>query len=303
VSTNAVAISPDKQLIAFATNDDVFVYDYATYVHIVTLSPSTSTVTRMSWTADSQYLALGCANSPYMVWWHRDTGTNAFTHLTRPSADPNITHRDASWGGNLLAITHNLNLSRSFKLFEKSGSGSSAVLTLVTESWTNAAGNGFACDFTPSGSHLVIGSTTDLLTLYRVDSGPTLTRIGVPSGAVLAHFADFSPNGQLLATGNTGNDTIAIYFLSGDSLTKITSYDAGVSTANNLRWIDNSRLILAQDASPYVKILLWDGATFSECLTTFTAPAGTANDVEFSVDGLVLAVAHATSPFLSAYDA
>ena len=130
----------------------------------------------------------------------------------------------------------------------------------------------------------------------------------LPGAATIPCIA-FSPDGQFMSLGTGDGDGYLLYYISGTTFTAVTGTTPPlVGGAEGTAFSPDSELVaFAHATTPFVRIMYRDAAPHSAA-TNWTAlsnpadlPAGNANSVAFSSDGQLMAVGHATSPFVTIY--
>jgi hypothetical protein len=301
----ATAWSPDGELLALAVGGgDVYIYDTTMLTEQAVLTEPLSTVENIAWSADSQYLAVGCYNSPYFAWYHR-SGTS-FTHLGGPTGGgPAAPAHGAAWSpdGSLLVVTHNSSVGnglRFFSLFEKSGSGAGATLTKISPGWTDLSGNGWGVQFTPDGAYLAIGAGgSNGLALYAV-SGVSLNK----SSSTLSQTAkkmDWSSDGNHILIADEGSSTFSIYRRIAGTLSKVLDF-AQTDFVRNVAWKGSAHFATVSSAAPYITTYKFDGSSVEACPALSEPATATGYGAAFSSDGSLFAMGQQSSPYVYVYD-
>jgi WD40 repeat protein len=233
LQVNAIAFSPDGQLLASASDDHtVKLWRVSDGELLATLSGHYEEVTSVAFSHDGEMLASGSMDRSINLWRVSDRtlirtmGGNEFilgiafspddTEIT--SGGGYSTNEIKVWrlsDGELLSITHDQLGSTNSVAYSPDGQflaagKANSVATLrnfVTWDvrWLGHRGSVNFVAFSPDGQNLVTASDDQSTSLWRVDGGMLLFNMNGPSGFVKS--AGFSPDGQTIIAA--GQDYLA----------------------------------------------------------------------------------------------
>lgn len=159
-------------------------------------------------------------------------------------------------------------------------------------------GAGMCVAFSPDGSLLAVGETSNILVIYETTTWSKKTISGgLPPAYVTA--AAFSPDGATLAVTHGGGPYLTLYKTS-DFSKKTTSMSVTRQGKTCAFSPDGSKLVVGIGGSPGFHV-------FNLSDETSINPAGASSMgdvycVRYSPDGSLLAVSHYTSPGFSVYE-
>jgi WD40 repeat protein len=133
-------------------------------------------------------------------------------------------------------------------------------------------------------------------------SGDTFTKLSAPSSVVTqtTYGVDFSKDTIYLATAINTTPYIAVYKRSGDTFSKLANPTTlPLYSATGISFSPDGIHVAIVDSSGTATIYKRSGDTFAK-ITSLTLP-GYAASVEYSYDGVYLAVGHQNSPFITIY--
>jgi len=303
---NKCAWSHDNVYLAVAHNNTPFltIYKMTDGVPVALVTPLSalpaSTAHDVAWSNDDGHLAVAHATAPYITVYSRSG--DAFTKLDNPATTPTTTAVSVEWANNgsfdfLATMQGTTPWINAYKL-------DAGVLTRIATPADLPTGTGYDASWVPGGSYLAVAnSLSPYLRLYSFD-GTTLTKEADPTPAILeAHKQiEFSPDGLKLAVAGFSGTTLT-YTRSGAVLTAYSPETLKHGSAlQAVCWkSDGNYMLVAGNPVPYIRLYkVRNGIAYHT--DAITAPAGTGNGCSWSPDSTLIAVAHATTPFITVYD-
>ena len=207
---------------------------------------------------NGEYMTVGHTSSPFITTYHVDGTT--FTKLSDPSSLPANTVQGVRWSpdGKYLAVAVG-NTAPYFTWYEKTGIGSSATLTLLSDPNTQPTSTGFSVDWHPSGNYVTYGSLGLPRFVTFELSGGSLSAIAEPASMPTATVENlrYSRDGNYLATTNLSTPFLNVYAVSDGGATMVRLDDPASLPAGgrNVGWSpDNQYLAIDGDDSPTLSI-------------------------------------------------
>jgi 6-phosphogluconolactonase (cycloisomerase 2 family) len=315
----------------FSPNGDFLAVAHSTSPYITIYERSGDTFTKLSdpatlptgtgasvaWDSTSTYLAIAHATSPFVTVYERSGST--FTKLSDPATLPTGTGGGVSWGTfsgtDYLAVAHNT--SPFVSIYSRSGSTLTKISNPATLPTGNAGTHG-AVAYSSDGAWLTVAhETSPFLTVYEISAGPTYTKISNPASLPgnTCTSANWKDDTTYLTLTCGADDTSITYYRSGSTLTKLTD-PTTLFSSSSITSMDGTSVFSKRDqnyiitTAQYLPPQLYSytssamsnynhSSDFSE-YASYT-PAGSVNDIQASLDGKIVAVAHNTSPFMSVY--
>lgn len=255
----------------------------------------------LSWSHDGQYLFVGnAAASPKVVIFKRSG--DVLTKLADPAYIPAGNVNNATWSSDGVYVAVGISVAPYVVFYKRSGD----TFTKLSDPAALPPSAGNDVSFSPGTLYVaVVHTTAPYLTIYK-RSGDTFTKlasgISAPPDAGCS-VVSFAPNGRYLAVDN-GSSVIAMYKRSGDSFARTASpADITGFAINGLAWTPDSNYLacLTNYNQPYYFLYKRTGDVLKMRNGLTTTPPGGVNWGKFSPDGKHLALACATTPFLSVY--
>lgn len=276
---NSVAFSPDGQSLAAASSDSrVWIWDVATRTVVMNL-PHPAPVTKVLFLRDSQTIATSAADGAARVW-------RIPTPLIRESAKPVFAITFAR--RHILGVIDSDNTARLWNVTNpRQPVPAGPVMTDVTRSALSSGAGALS----PDGKTLVACAGSASCQVWDTGNpGKARPAARIPGPADGIQFADFSPDGRLLAV--TGNDrTVWLWNMTdprkpvsiGKPLTGPTNYGL------DLAFSPNGHILALADADK--RVYLWDISDPSRpvAIKPLAGASSYAYSVAFSPDGDVLA--------------
>lgn len=159
-------------------------------------------------------------------------------------------------------------------------------------------GSAMCVEFSPDGTLLVVGNTSNLMVVYSTTNWIQKTISGgLPAGYVRS--AAFSPDGSTLAVAHPNPPYLTLYKT--DDLSKKTTSMAVVRSGITCTFSpDGSKLVVGIGGNPGFYVFNLSDETYIN--PTGATSMGDVNYVRFSPDGSLLAVSHSSSPYFSVYE-
>jgi hypothetical protein len=258
---------------------------------------------------------LGTA-SRYLTIYNRSGDT--FTKLSDPASSPNGQAAGTSWStstGNLLVAFCTspgiIEYSRSSDTFTDNNIFNRTTATNITPAGDRGNSQYNCGVISPDGLIFANGMQNNnpnwaiQLKVSESNFSPFTLAAGVPTSGAVSSIA-INTTSDYVSVASENSPYLSVFSLNRGALTMtaLTGVSLG-SAGNGTCWSTfggTDRVYVALQSSPYLaSFTRTTSAVTNESLTIGTAIAGIANGVATTSDGSVVAVAHATSPFLSVY--
>lgn len=272
-SINAVAFSPDGNLLGLAHGTSPFVTIYNTFDMSKVANPAVlpANIGRgIAFNPAGTLMAVAHASSPYITIYNTSTWAKL--------ADPAVLPANLSVGvafspdGSKMAVVH------SFAPY---------VTIYNTSDWSKIAdpaelpaSTGYSVAFSPDNSIMAVGHTSSpFLTMYNTSNWTKIANpTTLPANTVFG--VAFSPDGTKLATAHSGTPYVTIYNTSNwskiaDPATLPTGSGNGVDWSS-----DGTRLAVGHGTSPYITV--YDTSNWAKINDPGSLPAGNATGVAYS---------------------
>ncbi|MBD2519852.1 AAA-like domain-containing protein [Nostoc sp. FACHB-973] len=271
-----ISFSPDGQLLVSASADrTVKVWRRRDSTLLLTLKQGDA-AWRVAFTADGKQLASSGSNNLVKLWQlHNPVLTRLMGHqaqILQVAFSPDSQRvASASW-------------DRTVKLWTLSGR------LLTTFRGHKAIASGVA--FHPDGQRLASSDGTGIIHLWQAN-GTQLKTFSLlhPTGTIDPNqnesasaegsTVEFSPDGQLLAAGNTSQNLARLWKLDGSLVTTLTGHQKGIS---RIRFSPDGKQIATSSYDGTIKLWHLDG----RLIRTFTGHKGEVQDLAFSPDGKLI---------------
>ena len=252
-------------------------------------------VNGVSFSPDSNYLAVGISVSPYIQIFKRNGGL--FELLPNPSTLPPAVGRDCKFSpnGNYLAVAHST--SPFITIYKKSGD----TFTKLSNPATLPVSTSYGCAWSHDTSLLAVAHlNSPYITIYSVDTGTdTFTKLAnptdLPTGQCNSVAFD-STKTYLSVAVSTSPYLLNYKITSGPTFTKLTDpVDLPTGAANDVAFSPNgSYLAFAHAVSPFVTVYSRSGDVYTKISNPATLPGSSANGVSWSPNSDYLTVSHAS---------
>jgi sugar lactone lactonase YvrE len=258
---------------------------------------------------------LGTA-SRYLTIYNRSGDT--FTKLSDPASSPNGQAAGAAWStstGNLLVAFCTapgiIEYSRSGDTFTDNNIFNRTTATNITPAG-DKGNNQYNCgNISPDGLVYANGMQNNnpnwaiQLKVSESIFNPFTLAAGVPTSGAVCCIA-FNTTSDYVSVASENSPYLSVFSLNRGALTMTALTGVSLTSAGNgTCWSTfggTDRVYVALNSSPYLaSFTRTTTAVTNESLTIGTAVAGSANGVATTSDGTVVAVAHATSPYVSVY--
>ena len=271
ISNDAVALSPDGQIIAGGSKDNTIgLWKLSTGEKLRTLWGHTSAVIALAISSDGEIIASGSEDNLIKLW-QLSTGQELGTLLGHSDRIRSLAFsRDgqvlASGSDDKTIKLWRISTGREFRTIEGWFSGhSDSVLSVA---------------FNPRGQTLASGSADKSIKIWQVSRGKELRSFTGHSSGVQA--ISFSSDGQILASGGA-DKTIKIWQVSTSwALHNLTGHRAAI---HSVAFSPDNKILASGSADKTLKI--WQVETGQE-VTTLRSHSGTVSCIAFNQDSTVL---------------
>jgi 6-phosphogluconolactonase (cycloisomerase 2 family) len=247
-----------------------------------------------------------------------------FSKLTDPSSLPASTGNGIDFSPDGQYMAHASSGGPEITIYHINNTTFTSIQTL------NPAGIGLCCTFSPDSELLAIGYDTAspfMNIYYRTGTGASTTWTvlsnpgDLPPGQV--NGISFSADQSFMAVAHATTPFVTVYQISGTgsgtTFAKVTTGDssqfadaASLPASNSSEAAfsyDGRYLAVAHNTTPFVSVYTVNGTNFdkitggdsSQFVDAAGLPTGNGTGVQFSRDGLHMAVSHTTTPFVSIY--
>lgn len=265
----------------------------------------------VAFSADGAILAIAHNNgSSRTVTCYSVSGTTitALTNPTGGSTTANGLSVGFSPGGDILAVGNDS--ANGWDAWSISGTGASAVFTILTTPALSPGDNVNDMAFSPNGQFLALAhSVSPFVTIYEITgtgASATFTALSAPATlpAGIGNGVGWSQDGRFLAVAHTTTPFVTIYEVNGTTFTKLSNpANLPGGQGNSAQFSrDGKYLVVAFGAaSPFMIVYSISDTTFTKMADPATPPTGGTFDASFSSDSQFIAIGHDVSPFLSIY--
>lgn len=165
---------------------------------------------------------------------------------------------------------------------------------------TVSSGTGVDCRFSPNGAYLAVTYTASpYLRVYDTSTWTAVTlSSGLPNEPI--GVVGWSPNSAMLAVTNTTTSPYVTIYNTSD-WSKV-SFTAGGTSQCAAFSPDGARLFLGTPGDTSGTVRVYNTADWSLTTIGLTSMSGPTNDVCYSPDGTLIAIAHKNGTQLSVYD-
>ncbi|BAZ12676.1 YD repeat protein [Calothrix sp. NIES-4071] len=270
-----ISFSPDGQLLASASADQTVKVWRRDGTLLLTLKQGDA-AWRVEFTSDGKQLASSGSNNLVKLWQlHNPVLTRLLGHqaqILQVAFSPDSERvASASW-------------DQTVRLWTRDGR------LLTTFRGHKAIANGVA--FHPDGQRLASSDGTGIIHLWQANGMQLKTfSLQEPTGTIdlrqneqpsaEGSTVEFSPDGQLLAAGNTIQDVARLWKLDGSLVTTLTGHQNGIS---RIRFSPDGRQIATSSHDGTIKLWHLDGSL----IRTFTGHKAEVQDLAFSPDGKLI---------------
>lgn len=268
-----------------------------TLTKLMSLATGTVYPESCAWDDSGTYLTVGIGVAPFIHIYKRDGDT--LTKLPDPADLPPSAGKGISWGdgNNILVIGH---FSSPFMtVYSRAGD---VFTKLPNPAALASAATGASID--AAGKYIALSLLASPFIAWYERNGTTLTKrtnpTTLPTGQ--GNCCALDRSGTYLAIGHNEAPYVTVYERSGTTLSRLTGISTPVFSVYSAAWDSSSKyLALGVQSSPFIEIHKRTDQNFVRLTAPTALPAGTARGVSWAGDGGFLAVAHATTPFITAY--
>jgi WD40 repeat protein len=323
-SFGPVAWSPDGQLIAISAGDIITIHENAGFSELVRLRGHLGSVTSLSWSPDSRYLASGANNDTVVHVWDVSTGIEVYalrghdgwirnvafspdgTKLASGATDLEIRLWDITSQRTIHTLTGHTDLIGGLAWSPDSTQLASASRDGSVRKWQVSDGTQIP-DFTfvtavnptmpdgerfwatglvwtPDGEQLIVGATDGNITIIRAKSGAIVRTLSGHSNWVTIRGLQLSPDGKILYSSGLDGRINVWDMATGTNSAQYTQHRLGIFGIS-LDPLQN-RLISTSDQEG--KLLVWDLS--AQQISTLRAGLGIPVHVCYTEDGTVQAI-------------
>jgi|GEM_PF-1780856 len=252
----------------------------------------------VAFSADSTYMAVAHAVSPFITIYKRDGDT--FTRLPDPAELP-------AGAGNSVAFSHDSSYmavahsdSPRVTIYKRNGD----TFNKLSDPDELPRGAAYSVAFSPDSTYMAVAhSWSPHITIYR-RNGDSFNKLPDPDElpAGIGRSVAFSHDSAYMAVAHSGSPHITIYRRDGDTFNKLPDPDELPGGGQDVAFSpDSTYMAVAHGWSPHVTIYRRDGDTFTKLSDPTEPPAGGGEGVAFSPDSTYVAVAHLSSPYIAIY--
>lgn len=257
--------------------------------------------TSSSWSPCGNFLAVSSSSSPYILVYER-AGTT-FNKLPDPGTLPTGGATKCKWSpnGDFLAVSHAT--SPFITIYQKKGN----TLTKLSDPSTLPGGTGFDVNWTSNGEYLLVNSAPNSTggAIYSV-TGTTFTYFSssAPNASGAATSGCFSHDSQYCVTSAQFSDALIAYQRAASVFSSITAPATPAGFPNGLAFSpDDLSFAVAMTGGDNLALYNFSSAlgTFTQLSSPSSLPGAGTNGVAWSPNGLYLAFAIGSAPYLIVY--
>ena len=266
---SSIAIDPSGRYVAIGFNTFPRIRVYArsalSLVELTGTPTRSNLVGALSFSPDSELLAVGATESPYMFIYGVSDGAVTPLYAASPALASAPASLAFSPDGTHLAVA--LSSSPYLLIYTRSGS---VITKLAAPLDSNPSGSPSQVAYSPDGTHLaVLHSNSPYLTIYSRsgDSYTKLAPVATLPGTGASSMA-YSPDGVHLAVGHYGSPYLTIYKRVGSTYTALPTPSGLASwVTNNVAYSPSGDRLLITQITPSIAVFARDGDTYTKVST------------------------------------